>query len=184
MEKLMEHEEYTMLMMDAMDGLITGSDRERLDGHLHECADCRQQWQAMMAIDLLFRQSPVLKPAADFAQRTIARLPSRRARLWTVSMIYFVLLISGIIPILFGIWAYNNLLPLLREPALINGILTALDKGFQVSTAVLNALFDGLGELVLQQPAILGGLLVTAGTAVLWSGVYRQLTAQPVRANS
>jgi len=180
----MEHEEYGMLMMEAMDGFISGADQRRLDEHLHRCADCRQQWQAMMAIDLLFRQSPVLRPAADFAQRTIARLPSRRARLWTVTMIYLALLVSGIVPILFGIWAVNSLLPLLQEPALINGFLDVLGRGIDVSTAVLNALFNGLGELIVQQPAILGWILVSAGMTIVGSGVYRQLTAQPAPAHS
>jgi hypothetical protein len=184
MEMLMEHEEYGLLMMEALDGLISGEEQSRLDRHLHNCVDCRQQWQAMMAIDLLFRQSPILRPAADFAQRTIARLPSRSARIWTVAMIYITLMISGIVPILLGIWGVNSLLPVLREPALINGFLSALAKGMQIATAVLNALFAGLGELVVQQPAILGWLLVTAGTAVVWSGVYRQLTAQPVQIQS
>jgi hypothetical protein len=46
---------------------------------------------------------------------------------------------------------------------------------------VIFALFNGVGEVIVQQPLIIGWLLVMAGIVFLWSGVYRQLLSQPQR---
>ncbi|MCZ7673420.1 MAG: hypothetical protein M5U34_43045 [Chloroflexi bacterium] len=40
--------------------------------------------RTILAVHTLLQQAPALAPAADFAQRTIARLPNRRARLTAI----------------------------------------------------------------------------------------------------
>jgi len=174
----MEHETYTHLMMDALDGELAVEQQAELEAHLRACPTCKHEWQAILAIDTLFRQTPMLSPAADFTQRTLARLPNRRLRLWVISLIYGLLLLSGILPILIGLWAYNNLVPVISQPAFINSAIQVLDKGLSVTGAVITALLKGLGEFVAQQPAVFGWLLVMAGIVILWSGVYRQLVGQ------
>lgn len=77
----MEHDErYFMMMMEALDGKSTAGEHAELQAHLRECADCAREWQALLAIDALFRQTPILMPAVDFAERTLARLPDARTR--------------------------------------------------------------------------------------------------------
>ncbi|MCP4420742.1 MAG: hypothetical protein GY805_29385 [Chloroflexi bacterium] len=184
----MEHKNYYMLMMDALDGELVSEQQAELESHLRACPNCRQEWQAIMAIDTLFRQAPMLSPAAGFTQRTVARLPNRRARLWAISVIYVLLLLSGILPILLLVWASNTVLPLLSQPAFLDSTRQLVTQGAQLVGVVVNALFKGLGELIVQQPAILGGLLVMAGMVFVWNGVYQQLmnqtTAVSIRANN
>lgn len=175
----MEHERYHLLMMDALDGELAAGQHTELESHLRACPECRQEWHAILAIDTLFRQTPMLSPAADFAHRTVARLPNRRARLWAISVIYVLLLLSGILPILLVVWAANTVVPMLSEPSFVAGAQQMLAEAVRLVGVVAGALFKGLGELVVQQPAILGWLLVLAGIVFVWNGVYQQLVSQP-----
>ena len=175
----MEHERYHTLMMDALDGELATAQQTELESHLRACPACRQEWHAILAIDTLFRQAPMLSPAAGFTQRTVALLPSRRARLWAISIIYVLLLLSGILPILLVVWAANTIVPVISQPAFIESVQGLIDQGAKLVGVVAGALFKGLGELIVQQPAILGWLLVLAGMFFVWNGVYQQLVSQP-----
>lgn len=178
----MEQEEriYAM-MMDALDGELTAVEQADLERHLHTNPDLMREWQALRAIDTLFKQTPALMPTADFTQRTIARLPNRRARIGVIGVIYVLLLLSGVIPLLLGIWAINRLGAVLSEPMLINTLLQTLNEGLSVTGLLLRAGFSSAGELIVQQPAVLGWMLVMAGVVFVWSGVYRQLVSQPAQ---
>jgi anti-sigma factor RsiW len=179
MELIMEHERFHMLMMDALDGELAAEQQTELESHLRACPACRHEWHAILAIDTLFRQAPMLSPAAGFTQRTVAMLPNRRARLWAISIIYVLLLLSGILPILLVVWAANTVVPVISQPAFIASVQRLLDQGARLVSVVAGALFKGLGELIVQQPAILGWLLVLAGVVFVWNGVYQQLVSQP-----
>ena len=98
----MEHEDVFSLMMDALDGELLDNSKQDLEVHLRACPECNREWQALLAIDRLFRHTPALSPAAGFAQRTVAMLPNRKARLWAISAIYGLVLLSGLIPVLIG----------------------------------------------------------------------------------
>ena len=126
----------------------------------------------------LFRQAPMLGPAAGFAQRTVALLPNRRARLWAISIIYVLLLLSGILPILLVVWAANTVVPLISQPAFVCSVQRLVAQSVSLVGVVAEALIKGLGELIVQQPAILGWLLVLAGMVFVWNGVYQQLVNQ------
>lgn len=176
---MMEHDEIYTMMMDALDGELSASNRIELESHLRACPACVREWQTLLAIDMLFRQTPALSPAADFAQRTLARLPNRRYRIWAIVAVYVLLLLSGMLPLLLGIWAVSRFGPMVSEPTMVRNLLESLDKGLQVTGTVLRALLSAVGEFVVQQPSVLGWLLVMAGVVFLWSGVYRQLVSQP-----
>ncbi len=179
-----QDERIYMLMMDALDGEIEAAQLAELENHLQAYPSLMQEWQAMQAIDTLFRQSPVLEPAADFAQRTLAKLPNHRLRLRVMGVIYTLLLLSGALPILLGLWVVNRLGSVLSEPALLGGFWQVLYDASQVVGALVRALVTGVGEFVGQQPAVLGLLLVMAGVVFVWSGVYRQLLSQSRQTSS
>lgn len=174
----MEHEEKFLLMMDALDGQVDRDGRVELETHLQTCASCAQEWQALLAIHTLLQQAPILSPAVGFAERAIARLPSRRARIWTMSAIYALLLLGGILPIILGIWMVIALGPILREPTILTSIGQTLGQALQVMGTVVAALLTGLGAILVQQPAIVGWLLVILGIVSIWGGVSRQLIFQ------
>ncbi len=172
----MEHDKYYALMMDALDGELAAEQEFELESHLRACPLCRQEWEAALAIDTLFRQTPALSPAADFTQRTVARLPNRKLRLWALGLVYSVLWLAGILPALLAATAAA----LLAGGSLAEFAETA-QRGLSVAGTVLEALGNGLGQLAGQYPAVWGLLFVMAGLVLLWNGVYRQLAQQPTR---
>jgi len=172
----MEHEEVFTLMMDALDGELANNSKHDLEAHLRACPECSREWHALLAIDRLFRNTPALSPAAGFAHRTIALLPNRRVRIWAISAIYGLVLLSGIIPLLLGILAISKLGPILSQPALVQSLLQSLQTTLHVAGTILSALLNSAGEMILQQPTLIGWLLVMVGIVFLWGGVYRQLS--------
>jgi len=174
----MEHEETYLLMMDALDGELAEAQNVELEAHLRACPSCLQEWQALLAVHTLLQQTPALSPAVDFAQRTLARLPNRRVRIWTLTAIYVLLLLGGILPLALGIWFAFLLRPVLSEPTILSSISQSIGQALQVMGTIAGALLAGLGEMIVQQPAIVGWLLVLLGIISIWGGVSRQLIFQ------
>jgi anti-sigma factor RsiW len=174
----MEHEDAYTLMMEALDGELGARDQRALNAHLRACPVCAREWQALMAIETLFRQTPALSPAVDFTQRTLARLPNRRYRVWLISFIYAMLLLSGVLPLVLIGWLARLLIPALSEPALLRSLAQSAVQIVQMATTILIALWQGadkLGGLLIRQPGLLGWLALMAGIVFVWSGVYTQL---------
>jgi anti-sigma factor RsiW len=176
----MAHKEtYYMMMMDALDGELTEVRRTELETHLRACPDCGREWQALVALDTLFRQAPLLSPAADFAERTIGLLPNRRTRVWALTAVYVALLVSGFVPLLLGGWLLNRYAPILREPELLQHMWSSVQSTAQVFATVVDALLAGAGRIMAEQPLILGMALLMAGFVFLWGGVVQRLVVQP-----
>lgn len=175
----MDHENAYMLMMDALDGELVDDRKENLEAHLRACPACNQEWQALQAVDMLFRQTPAVAPPADFAERTMARLSNSRMRIWTLGALYGVLLLGGALPMLLGLMIYNQLGATLSEPTLWATLWQSLSGMFQVAITVIGAGLRGAGEFVVQQPAVVGLLLVMVGLVSLWGGVLQHLVFQP-----
>lgn len=179
MENNLEHESTFALMMDALDGELSNDNRLTLEGHLQTCPDCQREWLALVAIDTLFRQTPAISPAAGFTQRTLARLPNRKARMWAISAVYGLLLLGGIIPLLLIGLFVTRFGQFLTQPALVESVLDSFRNVVQVFGTILTALLNGAGQIVIQQPTVIGWLLVMVGIVFVWGGVYRQLLGQP-----
>lgn len=178
----MENDEIYTLMMAALDGELNEADRLELEIRLHAHPDLWREWRALQAMDTLFKTTPALSPAVGFTQRTLARLPHSRQRLWFLGLLYLFLLLGGLLPAGITIWGIVQLGPILARPELIRSLLEAGRNLLHLVQLVLNALVNSLGNLIGQQPAILGWLLVMAGIVFIWNGVYRQmLTPQPAR---
>lgn len=175
----MEHEEIASMMMEALDGELNESRRRDMELHLYSCTRCSREWEALQTIHQLFLQAPLLRPAADFTQRTLARLPNTTYRLWLVSAVYGFLLLAGILPLVFLGWLVVQLGPALNQPAFVRSLGQAGIQLFGLIEVVLGAIWQSLGnlgELFGQQPAILGLLFVMIGAIFLWGGIYSQLT--------
>jgi anti-sigma factor RsiW len=181
----MEHEErYYLLMMDAFDGELEAGARAELDAHLDGCPDCSREWRTLMAIELLFRQTPLLMPAIDFAERTLARLPGRRARRLALGTLYSVLLLSGLLPLVIGVFLLARYAPILSRPELLGGVWASVEGVGRAVVTVVGALLTGAGRFVIEQPALLGWLIILAGLVFLWGGVFHRLLVQPANVES
>lgn len=176
----MEHEErYYLMMMDALDGELPPPDHAELAAHLVDCPDCDREWRTLLAIEMLFRQTPLLMPAVDFAERTLARLPNRQARRVALGGIYAILLLSGVAPLLMGVFLLTRYAPILRRPELLGGIWESLSGAGRAFITIIDALLVGAGRFVIEQPALIGWLIILAGLVFLWGGVFQRLLAQP-----
>ncbi len=158
------------LMMDALDGQLPAGDWTRLEAALRAHPDLAVEWEAMQAVDTLFRRAPAARPAADFAERTMARLPNWRVRRWAMGAVFVAMGAAGLLPLAFVGWFFG---------AQLTTIATAT---WQISGALLGALGQLLvhfGGFLTRYPAAMGTLLVMIGSISLWSGVYRQLMIAP-----
>jgi len=78
------HTQYTELMSLMLDGEAAPGNQEMLRKHLLQCPDCTSVWAAWQALDVSFREEPMLAPPADLALRVSARIEERgRWRTWT-----------------------------------------------------------------------------------------------------
>ena len=181
----MEHEErYYTMMMSALDEELPAAERDELMAHLHTCPECGREWRALLAIDMLFRQTPLLMPAVDFATRTLALLPNRRLRVRALGALYGFLLLCGIVPLLLGVFLAARYASILSEPSLLNQIWASLAGVGRVAATVVGALLDGAGRFVIEQPTIIGWMIILAGLVFLWGSVFQRLLAQPAAVES
>jgi anti-sigma factor RsiW len=176
----MEHEEIYTLMMEALDGEIEDSGRRDLEGHLHDCTPCQREWRAIQTIHQLFLDTPILSPAADFAERTLRQIPVSPYRIWLVSGVYGLLLLSGLVPLIALIWLTVEFGPALNQPAFVRIITQVGSQVWGLGQVIAGAAWQAVGttgELLGQQPNIIGWLLVMAGIVFLWGGVYSRMTS-------
>ena len=176
----MEHEErYYTMMMSALDDELPAAERDELMAHLHTCPECGREWRALLAIDMLFRQTPLLMPAVDFATRTLALLPNRRVRVRALGALYGLLLLCGLVPLLLGIFLAGRYAPVLGQPALLEHVWSSLVGVGRLASTVVSALFAGAGRFVIEQPAVVGWLIVLAGFVFLWLPILLLVFAVP-----
>ena len=171
----METEDLYTMMMDALDGELAEAEQAELESHLRARPQLAREWEAMRMVDALFTSTPLLQPAADFAQRTVARLPGSRQRLLAGVLIYLLVLASGIIPLIALGWITVQLVPTLGQPALFRSLAQGAAEFARLLGVVLDALLDGAGQLVGQQPTVAAGLLLMVSVVLLWFGVYNRL---------
>jgi len=88
------HEEYWDLMSAALDGALTDEERAKLEAHLAQCPDCKQDWedlQHLHAALLQLADTPVPAPPEGLSRRILAAveeeskvipLPTRRPTPW------------------------------------------------------------------------------------------------------
>ena len=181
----MEHEErFYLMMMAALDDELAGAERAELETHLQGCPDCTREWRTLTAIETLFRQTPLLMPAVDFAERTLARLPNRRTRRMALGAIYGFLLLSGLVPLVMGLYLAARYAPILSQPELLGGIWASITGTGRAVATIIEALLTGAGRFVIEQPALIGWFIILAGLVFLWGGVFQRLLMQPVEATS
>jgi anti-sigma factor RsiW len=177
MEKETEHESAYALMMDALDGDL--STQGALNAHLQQCVPCAREWHTLQAVDQLLRHAPIITPATDFAQRTIARLPNQRHRLWSLSALYVFLLIGGIIPLILIGFLAIRFAPLVMEPSMARVLWEPLVTIWGLAATVSNALLIAATGFIRQQPALWGIVLIMAGTIALSGEAYQRY--MPIR---
>lgn len=178
---MMEREEVYTLMMDALDGELSEAGWERLEAHLRVRPELAREWEALQAVEQLFRETGLAVPPAGFVERTVRRLPGVHQRLWVGVLVYAFFLASGILPLLGLGWLAVQFVPALGQPALWTGLWQALSALLVALGIILRALVGGMAEYLVQQPALFGWLFVMIAVVLLWGGVYNRLVLQSPR---
>lgn len=174
----MDQERLYALMMEALDGELSEAEVAHLESHLRARPRLAREWEAMRAVDALFRSSPVLQPAVNFRQQTLARLPHSRQRLYAGVILYLMVLASGLIPLAAIGWIAIQFIPVLGQPAFWRSLWQGAVESASLLQVMVTALFNGAGELLREQPIVLAWLVVLVGIVALWAGVYNRLVLQ------
>lgn len=183
-EEQMDQEELYALMMEALDGELSEAGLADLEFHLRARPRMAREWEAMRAVDALFRSSPVLQPAVNFRQQTLARLPAPRQRLYLGVIIYLMVLTSGLIPLAALAWIGIQLAPALIEPVFWRSLWQGGVQFAGLLQLMVGAFFGGVAEFIREQPLALGWLVALLGVVALWIGVFNRLVLQGRRVES
>lgn len=183
-EERMDQEQLYALMMEALDGELSEAEVVHLESHLRARPRLAREWEAMRAVDALFRSSPVLQPAVNFRQQTVARLPHSRQRLYAGVILYLMVLASGLIPLAAIGWIAIQFIPVLGQPAFWRSLWQGAVQFAGLLQIMVAALFNGAGELLREQPVVLAWFVVLLGIVALWAAVYSRLVLQSRRVES
>jgi len=183
-EERMDQEELYALMMDALDGELSEAGLAELEFHLRARPRLAREWEAMRAVDMLFRNSPVLQPAVNLRRQTLARLPAARQRLYAGVVIYLMVLASGLIPLAAIGWIGLQIAPILGQPAFWRSIWQGALQFGGLLQIMIAALLNGAGDFLREQPLALAWFMALVGVIVLWAGVYNKLVLQTRRVQS
>jgi anti-sigma factor RsiW len=177
-----EHSEQTTgLMSLGLDGLLDGSEHQRLEQHMAKCTACQMEWQSMQQISALFEGSPMIGPPLGFAVRIERKLAEREKEqrrafggvtLLTSSISLAGMTIATVVILILGILAWNRFG---LSPAVLEGTEAASQIASGMGLMGKGAsLF--LGDLLLQYglpvALLLGvGLLILLGA---WTWLFRK----------
>ena len=160
----MEEERIYTLMMESLDGVLDEAESAEFDYLLTQNPDLAEEWEAMQAVDELFRFAEPAPCPVHLAQMTLARLPNPRNRRIFTAIFFVALLVGGMIPILFGLAISSQL----------GGVSVGLGGTFAVLEATFGGLFAATRSIVLSQPYALSWIAALVGVIMLWLTVYRR----------
>lgn len=150
-----------------------------LQAHLESCETCRNQFDALQAVEKQLRGSPMLSPEPGFSRRWEARLASQRLmrQRWQTNL---ALACSAAILLAFlGALAWLSL-PVLRSPFAYLLILAYRLTSFYYTLTDLSNVIGLVVRLVLAlaPPALWIALAVAAASlTALWTVTYRKLSS-------
>ena len=181
--KAVDHSEYLMLISLALDGMLEGDEKRRLDGHLERCSGCRAQWLLWQAIDDRLRTAPVPVPASDFSRSVAQRLAQqervRNLRIGVMLTVFTLVVWSlGLVGVcaLAGTLVYTNLDRLAETGLFLNEL-------WAVAGVVGYSLWEVVVEIT-GTPTALGVasayLVIAVAAIALWCVVIKR-TTQPLR---
>ena len=157
-----EHsEQITAFMSLTLDGLLEGSDQQRLEQHIARCSSCRVEWEAMQRVSALFEGSELVGPPLGFAVRVERRLTEKTKQrrqifgglaVLTSSLSLAGVTVAVVVMIVMGIftWRWLDSTP-------------AVQQGTHTVTEVAS----GMGLMGKAASSLLGDLLIRYGAPLV-----------------
>lgn len=89
---------YKAVIMEYLDGKLTGAKEEKLELHLQQCASCREFLSAQEKQHAMLRNIPLFTPGIDFTHRVMKEIHHKKDALYLKRLLFFLLLplVSGI----------------------------------------------------------------------------------------
>lgn len=180
----MVHKPYQAWMQDLLDGSLAGPARVQLEAHLASCQDCLTRWNALSAVDRLFKAAPLAAPRAGFSGRYKARAAQRRSRprlVWgAVALGLGAVGATGVVvPV--GVALIWSLLRAAQQPATLLALNTSAAATASFANTVLEALFiaaRALLEAALANPLAWAGAALALALTGAWLVMLRKLVPQ------
>lgn len=168
-------------MMERIDGEIEAAGASHLDAHLAHCADCRAEWERLQALDALFSQTPMARPARGFTGRVMAQIDHRR-RFGQLALGALTLSLGGMLVAALLLGPSLLTLPALptQFSALLDGgqiLVGYLSRALFAFAESLCATIDAL-MLPLMMTAVLGFFIALAAN-LAWLRLVQRLQCAP-----
>jgi hypothetical protein len=170
-----------MWMMDALDGRLAPSDRQRLTAHMEACSQCRADWEALNALEGMLTSPAMAFPAPGFVDRVEARLAHLEAQRRTLVGGLILLGAAAALCLVAVPSLLNGRNPLEAYGAFLRNAYELLGHGLLLGYQLLSALWLILNALSSSVDIPLANLLTYAAAIVLAVAAWRRaLTSQRV----
>lgn len=183
-DEAMVHQPYQAWMQDLLDGALAGPARVQLEAHLAGCQQCQARWNALSAVDRLFKAAPMAAPRAGFSGRFKARVAQRRSKprlVWgAVALGLGAVGVSAVVVPL-GAALIWSLLRTAQQPATV----LALSASAAATASFINTVFEALfiaGRALLEaavaNPLAWAGAALALALTAVWLVALRKLAPQ------
>lgn len=170
--------DYEVLMMEALDGTISPSDRARLDAHLTAHPETRAMFDAMQGVDAALREAPAIAPAAAFTRSVMTATRSMTvARPMKGSTIAFLVGTNALL-VMAG-WALLTAAAAAIMYYIAPSSVFELVGVFARSAVGVLGTLGRAGRVLFAQPAVWAILIASAAIVAIWLRVVTRLLHPP-----
>lgn len=160
------------LMMDALDGTLSASERKKLRAYLDAHPEERALFARMQGVDVLLRATPKQAPPPALKHSVMAALPHRRIEAATLrwTQIVFLIVFASLIGMLMvaGLVAvYGAIAPLISISAALS-ITAFLREVAAVGLSIIGAGLD-ICRVFFSHPMAWLAMLIALGIVALWA---------------
>jgi hypothetical protein len=183
-DEAMVHKPYQAWMQDLLDGALAGPARVQLEAHLAGCQECQGRWNALSAVDRLFKAAPMAAPRAGFSGRFKARVAQRRSRprlVWGAVALGLGAVGASAVVVPVGLALIWSLLRAAQQPATLLALSTSAAATADFANTVLEALFiagRALLEAAVSNPLAWAAAVLALALTGVWLVVMRRLVPQ------
>ena len=170
-----------------LDDQLSPAEVAELEAHLVDCHHCRHIYDGLRRVDRLFQRAAghMVAPSPGFSQRFEARLAHRQpVKSWQIWAAVGALFLGTVV--IFGAWAILGGLTLVNASAMLfdagtfyRGFVALIESADGIRILVnLGSLFLKASFIMMQQPLIWVGILITMSLIGLWvwlmRGIFRR----------
>ncbi len=181
---MVNHKPYLDWMQLALDEALAPPQRAELETHLADCAECAEQWGALIRVTQLLAAEPLAAPRVGFTGRFKARLAQRHSRpkeVWGAFALGLGALGASALVLPLGLGVLWTLAQIAGQPAATAALINSATATSDVLNTFGEALWvaaRALGSFALGTPTLWLGALAALALTVVWFVVMGRLVRQ------